>query len=279
MSLDFRQPRALGRSGLIAGRLGLGSTYGAPAAAYEMAFERGCNYFYWGTIRRSGMGEAIRHLAARHREKLVIVLQSYSRRGTLLGRSIESGLRRLGLDHADILMLGWHNGPLSAHLLEAAMRLKEGGRVRHLAISGHDRSALRQHVPDTRLAALMVRYNAAHRGAEAELFAHLRTNEESRPGVVSYTATRWGTLLDPRFTPAGRPVPTATDCYRFVLSNPNVDVCLTGPATVEQMEANLQALELGPLPDDAMTWMRAVGDHVHQEIRRSWSNPFMQRTQ
>ena len=43
---DFLTPRLLGRSGLMAGRLGLGSSYGAPASAYEQAFERGCNYFY-----------------------------------------------------------------------------------------------------------------------------------------------------------------------------------------------------------------------------------------
>lgn len=30
---------------LKVGRLGISSSFGAPAAAYEAAFERGCNYF------------------------------------------------------------------------------------------------------------------------------------------------------------------------------------------------------------------------------------------
>lgn len=63
-AVDFRELRALGTTGLRVSRLGFGSSYGAPAAAYEMAFhEHGVNFFYWGSIRRAGMGEAIRHLS------------------------------------------------------------------------------------------------------------------------------------------------------------------------------------------------------------------------
>ena len=71
------------------------------------------------------MGEAIRHLASQHRDKLVVVLQSYSRWGTMLPRNIESGLRRLKLDYADILLLGWHSKPLPTGLVETALRIRE----------------------------------------------------------------------------------------------------------------------------------------------------------
>ena len=97
--------------------------------------------------------------------------------------------------------------------------------------------------------------------------------------MVCYTATRWGTLIDPSNTPAGLRTPTAVDCYRFVLSNPAVDVCLTGPKTAEQMEANLKTLELGPLSGEEMQWMRKVGDNVHRLTARSSRNPLMQREQ
>jgi predicted aldo/keto reductase-like oxidoreductase len=69
------------------------------------------------------------------------------------------------------------------------------------------------------------------------------------------------------------------DCYRFVLSNPDVDVCLTGPETAEQMAANLKTLQLGPLSVEEMQWMRKVGDNVHRLTARSSRNPFMQREQ
>jgi aryl-alcohol dehydrogenase-like predicted oxidoreductase len=277
--LGFGEPRVLGRSGLTVGRLGLGSSYGAPAAAFERAFECGCNYFYWGTVRRDGMGEAIRHLSGQHREKLVVVLQSYSRLGLWLTPKIESSLRRLKLDYADILLLGLHNSLPRAAVMEAALRLKEQGRVRHVAVSAHHRPMFREFAQDVRFEVLMARYNAAHRGAETEVFPYLESPGLARSGLVTYTTTRWGTLIDARYTPTGRKTPTAVDCYRFVLSNPQVDVCLTGPATTQQMEANLKALELGPMSDEELQWMRVVGDHVHKLTARSWRNPFMQRTQ
>lgn len=63
----------------------------------------------------------------------MVVLQSYSRFGTRLERTIESELRRVKLEYADILWLGWHNTPPKGGLMEAALRLKERGRVRHVA--------------------------------------------------------------------------------------------------------------------------------------------------
>jgi aryl-alcohol dehydrogenase-like predicted oxidoreductase len=279
MTNDLLTPRVLGRSGLTVGRLGLGSSYGAPSSAYEQAFERGCNYFYWGSARRDGMGDAIRRLAGQDRNSFVVVLQSYSRHGLLLRRRIESGLRQLNLDYADILLLGWHNHPLSPRLMEGALALQQRGRVRHIAVSGHNRPMFQQFARDLRLQVLMMRYNAAHRGAEKEAFPYVERQGEPRAGVVCYTATRWGTLVDPRHTPQGLRTPTAVDCYRFVLTNPVVDVCLTGPSSAEQMEANLKALELGPLLEEEMQWMRQVGDNVHRLTARGSLNPFMQREQ
>jgi aryl-alcohol dehydrogenase-like predicted oxidoreductase len=61
---------------------------------------------------------------------------------------------------------------------------------------------------------------------------------------------------------------TATDCYRFVLSNPSVDVCMTGPKTRGHMREALEALELGPLSSEEMARVRLIGDHVHATSRR-----------
>jgi hypothetical protein len=105
----------------------------------------------------------------------------------------------------------------------------------------------------------MVRYNAAHRGAEGEVFPHLGGD---RPGVVAYTATRWGALVDRSVVPAGEPLPRASDCYRFALSRPEVDVVLSGPRDGAELDEAMAALDRGPLTDDEMAWMRRVGDGV-----------------
>jgi aryl-alcohol dehydrogenase-like predicted oxidoreductase len=258
----------LGRSGLRVSRLGLGSSFAAPTASYEEAFAKGVNYFYWGTVRRTAMAEAIRHLAPQHREKLVIVLQSLARIGPLVVRSIEHALATLGLDYADVLLLAWHNKPPSTRLVDAFERLRARGLVHHLAISGHKRLMFPQMLDDPRVAIWHVRYNAVHRGAEGEVFPHLMTRPvEHRPGLITYTTTRWGHLCDPQRTPPGERTPTGTDCYRFALSHPSFDVALAGPNDATQMSQALRALELGPMRADELAWMRRGGDYIYAQSR------------
>ena len=103
-----------------------------------------------------------------------------------------------------------------------------------------------------------------HRGAEREVFPCVRDIPvERRPGVVSYTNTRWGHLVDPKRVPSGERVPTGTDCYRFALSQPCVDVAIAGPDNEEHMRQALDALDKGPLADDEQQWTRRVGDHIY----------------
>jgi aryl-alcohol dehydrogenase-like predicted oxidoreductase len=266
----FPERITLGRSGLSVSKLGLGASYGAPSSAYIEAFERGVNYFYWGSLRRRAMGEAIRRIARSRREEIVLVLQSYARLPGLLDRSIERALRRLGVDHADVLLLGWHNRAPAPRLLEKARGLVSRGRVGRIALSTHRRSLLPELRDDPSISIWHVRYNAVHRGAEREVFPRLHgRGTAERPGLVTYTTTRWGHLCDPRRTPPGERTPSGTDCYRFVLSRPEVDLCLAGPNDSEQMSQALAALDLGPMADEELAWMRRVGDHIYSGDRTS----------
>ncbi len=267
---SFRPRVPLGRSGLQVAKLGLGSSFKAPTASYREAFDRGVNYFYWGSIRRSQMGDAIREIAREQREQLVVVLQSYSRVGGLLTTFVERGLRRLGLEHADVLLLGWHNRRPSRRVVDAALELRRKGRIAHIALSTHRRTLLPTLLDDDTWSIWHVRYNAVHRGAEREIFPCLAERERAeRPGMVTYTTTRWGHLCDPARTPAGVATPTGTDCYRFALTHPEVDVCLAGPDDPEQMKQALAALERGPMDEDELAWMRGVGDHIYRTTRTS----------
>jgi aryl-alcohol dehydrogenase-like predicted oxidoreductase len=256
------EKRTLGRTGLQVGRLGVAASYGAPASAFEEAFERGCNYFYWGSTRKTGMARAIRNLCGQgKRDDLVILLQSFSRSAVLMESFFKRGLKTLGIDRADILLLGWHNKVPAQKILNKAMEMKDQGLFRFLGISGHNRRLFPELTTHGIFDLFHVRYNAAHRGAEKEIFPHIQG--ESRPGVVSYTATRWGQLLNPKKMPPGEPPPPACDCYRFVLTNAAVDVCLAGPKNAAQMGEALKALELGPLSQAEMARMVRIGDYVH----------------
>jgi aryl-alcohol dehydrogenase-like predicted oxidoreductase len=116
------QRATLGRTGLRVGRLGVAASYGVPAAAVERAFEQGVNYFYWGTFRHGGFGEAIRHLAPQ-RDRFILVIQSYARIAGLMGWSVERALRALRLDHADVLLLGLWNKPVPARIIGMGVSL------------------------------------------------------------------------------------------------------------------------------------------------------------
>jgi len=59
-------------------------------------------------------------------------------------------------------------------------------------------------------------------------------------------------------------VPRASDCYRFVLSQPQIDLCLAGPANTEQMKEGLCALDRGPLSEDEMAWMHRIGAAINR---------------
>lgn len=260
--------RLLGSTGLEVGPLGVAASYGAPAEAFEEAFEKGCNYFYLGSGRhKAGMRRAIRSICRKgKRDRLVIAIQTYARFGFLMEGVFKRKLRSLGIERADILVLGWHNRAPSPGLVAWAQQMKAKGLCRFLGMSGHQRRLFPQMAAKGRFDLFHVRYNAAHRGAEQDIFPLLQGDD--RPGIVSYTATRWAQLLNAKKMPPEDAAPQASDCYRFVLSNPAVDVCMCGPKNLDQMRAALPALDLGPLGEDDMARMRRIGDYVHAHTRK-----------
>src|SRR5271163_1266892 len=111
MNANRIERRTLGRTRLEVGRLGMAAGYGVPSAAVEHAFERGVNYLYWGSVRRGPFGQALRNLKPQ-RDRMVLVLQSYSRVAALMAPSVERALGKLNFDYADVLLLGlWNHKP------------------------------------------------------------------------------------------------------------------------------------------------------------------------
>ena len=160
-----------------------------------------------------------------------------------------------------MLLLGWFPKRPSQKIIDSAMALKDKGLVRFIGLTSHTRSLLPDLAQEGLFDILHVRYNAAHRGAETDVFPHI--SGDLRPGMVSFTATDWKKLLNPKKAPAGQPPLTPAECYRFVLSNPSVDVCMMGAKNMEQMQQNLDVLNTGPLKGDEMDRVKIVGKHVY----------------
>ncbi len=265
--MDFREHVPLGKTGLMVSRLGIASGYGVPAAAIEKAFhEYNLNYFYLSFLKRNQMKSALRNLLPRHREKMVIALPYFPiSRVRLLRRTIEGWLRRLKIDTIDAVILQGLNKP-APQLFDQALVLREEGKVRFIGMSSHERpffGRIARGELDLPIDLFQVRYNLVHRGAEEDIFPHLP--QDNRPGIVAFTATCWRKPLKAGNMPAGEKPLSAADCYRFVLSNPNVNVCITGPSNAEQMEANLTALSCAPLSDEEMVRFKRIGDHIYRK--------------
>jgi hypothetical protein len=100
---------------------------------------------------------------------------------------------------------------------EELCRLREEGKVCCIGLSTHNRNLAGRLAAEGAADIVMICYNAAHCGAEQDIFPHLKEHD---PVVISYTATRWRYLLKRlRKWPKSEAIPTAGMCYRFILSN------------------------------------------------------------
>ena len=176
-------------------------------------------------------------------------------------------LQTLETEYLDVFQLFWlgRTSAWTPSTIDALVSLRESGRVRAIGVSIHDRKRAGRLAEDSPLDMLMIRYNAAHTGAERDIFPHLA---ERKPAIVAYTATRWRGLLK---RPKGwnGPVMTPSDCYRFCLSNSHVDLVLTGPKDRRQLQENLRNLrEKGPLSEEENRWIRDFGQIVHRGSSR-----------
>lgn len=255
----FRSPAALPGKRLF--RLGLAANYGIDEAGVRLAMDRGVNLFLW-TRRAKGLGNPLREALKTRREQVALV--GYAKVGWFgwgVRRGAEALLRDLGTDYLDTYLLGWVGvGAAWTKSTERELvHLRESGKVRSIGVSIHDRVRAGELAATSPLDLLMIRYNAAHPGAERDIFPRRRGEN---PTILAYTATAWRKLLK---RPSGwdGQIMTAGDCYRFQLSSPHVDLALTGPANTAELTANLDALAKGPLTPEEDAWMRAFGRAVH----------------
>lgn len=270
---DFLHTK-LGATGLPVFRLGLSGTHRPGVAALRAGIDAGINYLFWFTWD-SHMTQALREVLPHRREQIVVATGATNLLGTrVLEKALGHLLRKLRTDYIDIFHCFWvPRGRFDPRTRDILMRFKSEGRIRHFAISTHARQYAGSLVARGELDVLMMRYNAAHRGAEEDIFPYLAAHNPQggqpyRPGLVSYTATCWKKLLvRPGGWPEDGAVPRAGDCYRFVLSNPHVHVCLSAPSDRQQLEENLREVAKGPLDGEELAFMRRFGDAVRGRSR------------
>ncbi len=257
-------------------RLGLASRGQSALSPEEIhdALERGVNFLNWpGEADTPGgpdaFSEAIANLGPR-RASVVICVQFGARTAAEAAHELRSILGTLRTDFIDLITFyyverpeEWRSliGPGGA--LAYCRAAQRDDLVRRLGVTSHRRPLAAEMAESGQLDALMIRYNAAHRGAEREIFP---ATEARRMPVIAYTALRWGALLKPTpDDPPGFRVPGAPTWYRFVLQSPAVAVVLAAPRSRAELEADLEVLRVsGPLEPSEYARLAEHGERVRR---------------
>ena len=233
------------------------------------ALGRGVDFLNWPGGGDDALSRAVRELGP-GRERIVICAQFEGRTAADAATELRALRATLGTDYLDVLTFYYVEEPAEwaeiagpGGALEYGRAARRDGVVRRLGLTSHQRPLAAEAARSGRLDALMIRYNAAHRGAEREVFPV--TDALGLP-VIAFTALRWGALLRPTpDDPPGFVVPPAPSWYRWVLQSPSVAVALMAPRDRSELEENLAVLDAGgPLPADEYERLAEHGLRVRQ---------------
>ena len=291
--------RELGRTGLKVSCLGIGGGGAVSSADVLYAYSKGINYFFFSSdlhhFLYSNMTEALRKLCGRgsaERENIVLGLVTYVKSPQMIRASIADQFLELGIDYIDVFYWGWVDtndragfrdlmklsphtrGPQSRatemveQMVGVSERLKRMGAIRYVGASFHDTEVAAEWIDSPYLDVAMVRHNPSHRSAQRKIFQPLQDRPATRPGITTFKSNvgAYGSILNPPARlPAGCWVPSPGDLYRYSLSQPSVDVCLTGPQVRSHIDDSLAAVAQGRLTDDELRYLSVYGDLYRPE--------------
>ncbi|MCI0642734.1 MAG: hypothetical protein L0Y72_15865 [Gemmataceae bacterium] len=252
--------------GTPASCLGLAAGPKQDPRCVRRAFAGGINCFFFYGPSNASFIEELAGLVRRQREQIIVATGSGSRRVEGLRMALRKLTGLLGIEVIDVFFIEYvHPGDNSNALfgkngvLNELRQWQESGRIRFVGATAHDRSLARRLAADPRVDVLMHRFNMAHRKAAREVFP---TATKARTPIVAFTATRWGTLLEPQAGWSGRP-PTASDCYRYCLAQPAVHMALTAPRSLAELEQNLTVLASPSMSKQECARWQRFGDLVY----------------
>ncbi|MBJ42281.1 MAG: hypothetical protein CMJ80_03135 [Planctomycetaceae bacterium] len=237
----------------------------------QRAIDHGINYLNW-CGHADGMQEAIRNLG-KSRQDVIIAVQLAARTETNAQSEIQEILRDLQTDYLDIVTYyyvehpeEWQQIRSSDGAAEELSAAKTRGDIRAIGLTSHQRPLAAEIATAGEIDLVMIRYNAAHRGAEQQVFPMLRKHNLS---AIAFTCLRWGALLEPTpDDPHDFQLPPAKEWYRYVLTNPAVNVALMAPNDSQELDQNLALID-DWRPTDSATHrqLSAHGDRVRQHAR------------
>jgi aryl-alcohol dehydrogenase-like predicted oxidoreductase len=251
--------RLLGPARLPVPPVGLSGHYGLPVEGFARAVERGLDFLFWEPNYQTLTAFAAR-LSPSTRQRLHFLAGTFEATPQRLRNDVERALRALQIEQLALFLVFWVRGwgRITDEMRRMLERLQGQGMLGMFGLSTHNRGLAVEAI-EAGWDPVMVRHSAAHRGAEKEVFPHAAARGTS---LITFNNTCYGRLLKPR---GGRPRLTAADCYRHSLAQPGVTMCLSAPASLEQLEETLAVAADPALPAERLAVALEHGAEVYRE--------------
>ena len=214
------------------------------------AFDNGVNYidtapYYLEKLSEKTVGKSLKG----YRDKVHLSTKYPTGNASYdnLFQELEKSLKNLDTDYIDFYHM-WginldnfkNNLDVKGGVIEAALKAKEQGLIKHLSFSFHDKPENMKEIIDSGyFESVLLQYNLLDRSNEANIdYAH-----EKGLGVVVMGPVAGGRLGAPseviKEMLGDKANSTADLALRFVLANPHVTVALSGMGSMEMVKENL----------------------------------------
>jgi uncharacterized protein len=253
--------REIGTTGLKASRVGVGGFAFAITRQRDVersihrALDRGINYF--DSARLYGTEGKIGKALKGKRNEIILSGKCQFRGRKEAEESLHKSLSEIGTDHFDIFHIHgveneaeWEEIAKPGGLLDLWEEFQKQGKIRFIGTSSHDSQVLVRALKTGRIDLVYGRYNPTTRQNEdSAIPLSTRLNK----GFITISALAWGIYSVPAehhsFLVKGKDMPPAAAAFRYVLSNPDVDVVLAGVRNPEELDELIDTESLPP-PDE-----------------------------
>ena len=247
--------RTLGRTGFNIPIVSMGVMNADVPGILRRSYELGIRHFDTAAVYQNGrneemVGSVIKEMGIR--DKVVIS----TKQGTRASQSaaevkrrfidgVEASLRRLQMDHVDIL---YHHGVDSAdHAkaegpIDALQTLKKEGKTRFIGISTHDTVEVLNAVVPLNVfdvALVTLNYTMAH---DTEKLATIQKAAKSGIGIVAMKTQAGGTVRPDSKLPKDLPVESQTALLKWVLNHDFIATAIPGFSTYEHLEQDFSVV-------------------------------------
>lgn len=235
-------------------------------AMFHRAFELGVNYldtafFYCDGLSEIAVGKALKGW----RDKVILSTKYPFDKN--FRETLETQLQKLDTDHIDFYHFHGIGSSFFTHerreeAVNGALKAKEEGLIRHLSFSFHDKPEVMRQIIDLGIfSSVLCQYNLLDRANEESL-AYAKAHGLGTAVMGPVGGGRIAGMPPLAAQRSGVQVKSSVElALRFVMTNPNVNVALSGMSTLEQVEENAAiASNTAPLSETELAGINAAMD-------------------